>query len=432
MASVDSDTDWVVLDSDNPADSSDDDAGVRSVSSGCPTPDCRSDNDDDGGDHLLGAVLALSSATARRARSGTSSDSDEEKVLAATDDPEGLYEPAEAEEVRQPPPPLPKSLSGLFHHTLVGGVNYAVFDPVLLWPEKELIPDPTFSSISEEVSVLASSRGLVCLRGRTSGAYFVANPATNDRVRLPRHNCDHLAYGYGGEPAVVIAFEDTYTCCADHRGHYHVVVAFPLGDGVCGYESFSSRTWEWTVAEGVSAVEQVVAASGVGALGCAFWRTTMGYFLCYNPAARNADLFPAPQEVLQWPYWELGEMNGTLSVTCMDALVNEVVVLNLKLEHAGAGDITWTLAGHFEGGCLRNRDQVQLLRSQGPEVVMWDPMVERVVATDIEGRTTRTIGPLSGHQYIADFIPYVSSSTGITRIEAGAKCKVTAAVAEAQ
>ncbi|TVU11072.1 hypothetical protein EJB05_44635, partial [Eragrostis curvula] len=82
------------------------------------------------------------------------------------------------------------------------------------------------------------SHGLVCLRGRTGGAYFVANPATNNLVRLPRHACDHLAYG---DPVVVITFEDTYTCCADHRGHDHVVVAFLLGDGICGYESFSSR-----------------------------------------------------------------------------------------------------------------------------------------------------------------------------------------------
>ncbi|XP_062183166.1 uncharacterized protein LOC133887233 [Phragmites australis] len=177
---------------------------------------------------------------------------------------------------------------------------------------------------------------------------------------------------------------------------------------------------------------QVVSSSGVGALGRAFWRTTLGYFVCYDPLAATADLVPAPQEVMQWPYWELGEMEGFLCVTFMDELVNQVVVIRLHLEHR-AGEISWTtLAGHFEGGCLRNRDGVILLRSQGPaEVLVWDPMAELVVAMDLEGRTTRTIGPLSGLQYYADFIPYVSSSTGIFGDdEANAECTIAQDSAE--
>ncbi|XP_062203961.1 uncharacterized protein LOC133906171 [Phragmites australis] len=380
----DSDDDWVLLDS-----SSDDDR-VLALSSGCTSPDCRSDDD--------------------------------EEVVA--DGPEGLFELEDVEEVPQTPPPPPKAISGIFYHTLTGAVSYAAFDTICCWPPKQLIPDPAFSTCSEGVTVLASTRGLVCLRGTTTGAYFIANPTTLKRTRLPRHHCDHVAHG---DPAVVITFDDPYNSCADHCGHYHVVVAFPLGEGTYAYESFSSRTWQWRVAGGISAVEQVVSSSGVGALGRAFWRTTLGYFVCYDPLAATADLVPAPQEVMQWPCWELGEMEGFLCVTFMDELVNQVVVIRLHLEHR-AGEISWTtLTGHFEGGCLRNRDGVMLLRSQGPaEVLMWDPTAELVVAMDLEGRTTRTIGPLSGLQYYADFIPYVSSSTGIFGDEADAECTIAA------
>ncbi|KAK3140313.1 hypothetical protein QOZ80_5AG0399200 [Eleusine coracana subsp. coracana] len=417
-AAVDQDSDldsWVDIDPDNPADSSDDDAGVRSLSSGRTTPDCRSD------DEHLGVVLALSSR--RRSRSLSPIPDD--------DGPDDLFDIADAEVVPQHPPPRPQPLSGLFHHMLDATVSYASFDPIRSWSEKVLVPDPTFSACAEAVTVLASTRGLVCLRANASGNYIVANPATYERVRLPRHACDHRAYG---DPAVVITFENAYTCCAEHGGHYHVVVAFPLGDGVYAYESFSSRTWEWTVAAGLDAVEQVVSASGVGALGRAFWRTTLGYLLCYNPAAGAAKLVPAPQEVLEWPYWELGCMDDTLCVTCMNERVNSVAVTRLQLETSedGAAEVfNWSFCSYFEGGCLRNRHGVELLRSQGPEVVFWDLNLELVFAMDTEGRTTRTIGPLSGRQYYSDFIPYVSSSTGITSIKAGAECMITAADAEA-
>ncbi|GJN35593.1 hypothetical protein PR202_gb24385 [Eleusine coracana subsp. coracana] len=374
-AAVDQDSDldsWVDIDPDNPANSSDDDAGVRSLSSGRTTPDCCSDDE-----HL--GDLALSS----RRRS------------------------------RAPSPPSPTTTAPTTS-TTSPTPSYASFDPIRSWSEKVLVPDPSFSACNESVTVLASTRGLVCLRANASGNYIVANPATYERVRLPRHACDHSAYG---DPAVVITFENAYTCCDDHRDHYHVVVAFPLGDGVYAYESFSSRTWEWTVAAGVDAVEQVISASGVGALGRAFWRTTLGYFLCYNPAAGAATLVPAPQEVLDWPYWELGCMDNTLCVTCMNELVKSVAVTRLQLETSedGAEVFNWSFGSYFEGGCLRNRRGVELLRSQGPEVVFWDPNLELVFAMDTEGRTTRTIGPLSGRQYYSDFIPYVSSSTGITR-----------------
>lgn len=373
---MESDEGWVMLDSDNPADS-DDDGGVLALSSSCPTPDA----------------------------------SDDDEVVG--DDGEGLYDLEDAEEDEQPRPPPPKPLSGLFHHTPSSAASYAPFDA--LCSAKQLIPDPAFSVFPEEVTVLASTRGLVCLRGRTTGLYYITNPVTFKRVRLPPPNREHRAFG---EPAVVITFDES--CFDDDIDHYHVVVAFHIGDGIFGFESFSSRTCEWLVGGDICAVESVVSASGVGALGRAFWRTTTGYILCYNPQADYPERIFAPPEVEHRPLWELGEMDGNLCVTCMDERVNEVVVLELN---RSAGEIPWAWAGQFDSCKLRNRKGVTLLRSQGgAEVVMFDPQAELVVAMDLEGHTTRTIGTLSGTKYYADFIPYVSSIAEISSEQLGAEC----------
>jgi hypothetical protein len=386
--------DWVVL-----ASSSDDDERVIALSSGSCS--------DSEPDHAAGSPNLLPASL-------------------DPDDAEGLYALSDAEDTDaslQPSPRLPNPLSGLLHHTLAGDVAYSAFDPVPP-AAKQLVPDTTFAAFfPEPVAALASTRGLVCLRGACSAAYYVANPATFASERLPAPARDHRAHG---DPAVVIAFDldlDPDPCDADPERaesegegfyrHYHVVVAFPVGEGIYAFESFSSRAWAWATGSGVADAEAVLPGSGVGALGCAFWRTTMGLFLCYDPVSRRADLVPAPAEVMQWPYWELGEMDGTLCVTCMGARVDAVVVIRLDIV---SGAINWTLAGYFEGGCLRGRKDVTLLRSQGKaEVVMWDPSSETVVAMDIEGRTTRVIRFIPGSGYYADFIPYVSSLAAVSR-----------------
>ena len=100
----------------------------------------------------------------------------------------------------------------------------------------------------------------------------------------------------------------------------------------------------------------------------------------------------------------------------MDNSVGAVVVICLDFARRDtSGAVAWTLAGYFEGGCLRGRQDVTLLRSQGKaEVVMWDRTAQMVVAMDLEGRTTRTISFAAGTGYYADFIPYVSSLAAVS------------------
>jgi hypothetical protein len=414
--------DWVVLDSCS--SSSDDDHRVLALSSGCGTP--YSSGSDSDADADSTAVLSAAAAAAAAA-----ADADAEGVYAlsdAEDDDDYAYPP--------PSPPVPKPLAGLFHHTLARTVTYVAFDPSPSPSSaaKQLVPDPTFSSLIPHdagVAALASNRGLVCLRGAASGDYYVANPLTFTAATLPRPSLGHHDKG---DPAVVITFdldnrdedddENSAAATAAYDGrpgrfyrHYHVVVAFHVGDGIYAFESFSSRTWGWTVGGGIAPAETVVPSSGVGAMGCAFWRTTMGMLLCYEPVSGCADLVPAPAEVTLWPVWELGEMEGRLCATCADERVSAVVVICLDFARRDPeGAVACTLAGHFEGGAVRGRKAVTLLRSQGKaEVVVWDPSAETVVAMDLEGRTTRTITFIPpGTGYYADFIPYVSTLAAIS------------------
>uniref|UniRef100_A0ACD5W7F8 Uncharacterized protein n=3 Tax=Avena sativa TaxID=4498 RepID=A0ACD5W7F8_AVESA len=396
-----SDEEWTVLDAKNPADSSDDDHGVCSLPSDC------SDLDIDVSDHDY-----------TDSDEEISSGADEDDEMADEEDPYEVDEDEPLSAAR-----LSRPLSGMFHHTPWDSVAYAAFDPLRAAASaKRLIPDPAFAVFPENVAILASARGLVCLRGAKSGLYYVANPATFRRVRLPVHQRDHRL---DADPAVVITFEDDdasasrKSAATGDIAHYHVVVAFQVDDGVWAVESFSSRTWEWTIGGDICAPETVIATSGVGALGRAFWRTTIGHILCVTPETGCVDLIPAPHEVATRPHWEIGEMEGNFAVACADHEFREVAVLYMV--PASATDIQWAWAGQFDGHKAGCHAGMTLLRSQGAaEVVVWDSVPELVIAMDFDGRQTRSIGPLVGGNYYTDFIPYVGSESEIYSEEVGA------------
>jgi hypothetical protein len=119
-----------------------------------------------------------------------------------SNDIEGFYAWADAEDTEAAPPassPLPWTLSSLIHHTLAGDVVHAAFDPVRHTAvplrgggghhdAKQLVPDTTFSAFfHKSVVALASTRDIVGLHGASSAAYYIANPATFARERLPDH-----------------------------------------------------------------------------------------------------------------------------------------------------------------------------------------------------------------------------------------------------
>jgi hypothetical protein len=117
-----------------------------------------------------------------------------------------FFVPTDDEGVPQPELPNPKTISGLFHHMSHGSVTYSTFHPILPSSHKELMPDPSFSSCGEEVTVLVSAHGLVYLRAN----YIVANPFTFNQVHLPCHTRDHFT---NGVLAVVNTFEEAAASC---------------------------------------------------------------------------------------------------------------------------------------------------------------------------------------------------------------------------
>ncbi|KAL5648090.1 hypothetical protein ACJX0J_042445, partial [Zea mays] len=123
-----------------------------------------------------------------------------------SNDIEGFYAWADAEDTESALPPsssLPHTLSNLIHHTLAGDVVHAAFDPVCHTAvplrgggghhdAKQLVPDTTFSAFfHKSVVALASTQDIVGLHGASSAAYYIANPATFARERLPDHDADH-------------------------------------------------------------------------------------------------------------------------------------------------------------------------------------------------------------------------------------------------
>ncbi|VAI26560.1 unnamed protein product [Triticum turgidum subsp. durum] len=403
-----SDEEWVVLDPDNPAESSDDDRGVLALPASTSPLSLSSDDDEDDDDDDGGGLESAGSEDEEEDPFEVDEDGDDDGLESAgsEDEEEDPFEVDEDEDAS--PARLTRPLSGMFHHTPLDSVAYAAFDPVR--SAKQLIPDPAFSAFPERVSVLASARGLVCLRGCATGFYYVANPLTFRRVRLPYHNRDHRL---DADPAVVIAFEDDDDDDDAGFRHYHVVVTYQVHDGVWAVESFSTRTWDWRVGDDICAPETVVAQSGVGARGRAFFRTTIGHILCYTPETGCVDLIPAPQEVEGRKDWEIGEMEGNFCVACVDKDAKEVAVLYMVPGDA-ADQVTWAWAGQFHANKMGYHDRMTLLRSQGAaEVVMWDPLEQLVLAADFDGRVTRSIGPLSGGMYYSDFIPYVNSYADI-------------------
>ncbi|KAF0900579.1 hypothetical protein E2562_033046 [Oryza meyeriana var. granulata] len=118
MAEAECEVDLVMLDSDNPADSSDDDL-----------------------------ILALSSSCTIPAASDSDENNEESNV-----DGEDLYGGDLEEELPRPPPPRP--LSGLFYRTVsTNGPGYLYFGA--LGRAKQLFPDPRFSAFPEPVAILA-------------------------------------------------------------------------------------------------------------------------------------------------------------------------------------------------------------------------------------------------------------------------------------
>ncbi|XP_008783459.2 uncharacterized protein LOC103702700 isoform X1 [Phoenix dactylifera] len=297
----------------------------------------------------------------------------------------------------------PRPVSGLFLHrrgdTSCELPAYAPFDRAA-----DAIPDPSLSFLQEPVAVAASARGLLCCRGRASGGYYVCNPTTAAWTALPPPS-----NGHGADPAVALVFDEpaVYNFHADYR----VVCAYPIPgggcDGIYGFETFSSASWNWTASAEICATERILTGSGVSAGGRAYWRTTTEEVVAYDPVVDTWTAIARPGGDLDLILWELGELEGSVSCTCVKAASVTAWVM---------GDGGWEAAGEWSRVPSRNCEEwPRPLRSQGgKELLFWEGEGKRVVSRNLTGRVTRRLRDGVTDHY-TNFLPYVSTLVQVRR-----------------
>ncbi|EHA8588927.1 putative F-box protein [Cocos nucifera] len=295
----------------------------------------------------------------------------------------------------------PHPISGFFLHRPTADElpAYAPFDCAA-----DALPDPSLSFLPEPVAVAASARGVLCCHGRASGGYYVCNPTTSTWAALPPPANDH-----GADPAIALVFDEpgVYNFHADYR----VVCAHPIAgggcDGIYGFETFSSAAWKWAASAEICPAERILAGSGVAACGMAYWRTTTEEVVAFDPVAYTWTAITRPGADLDLIGWELGEMEGRLSCTCVkEGSVTAWVMGNGGWEKAGEWYRVWSGIG-----------EEWPLRSQGRrELLFWEAEDKGVVARNLKGRVTRVLRDHATDHH-TDFVPYVSTLVQVRRYD---------------
>ncbi|XP_074309081.1 F-box protein At5g07610-like [Silene latifolia] len=156
-----------------------------------------------------------------------------------------------------------RSLSGLFGQTPEGPISFISLDPMAYG-----VPDPEMKFLPEPVDLVASSNGLLCLRGRTEDkAYYICNPVNQQWKKLPKPEADH-----GSIPAVVLVFEPSLL---KFETDYQLICAFPSPDFHDAYEfeMYSSTDNSWKVSPEMLFGERprVLERNGVHLNGVVYW-----------------------------------------------------------------------------------------------------------------------------------------------------------------
>ncbi|PUZ36783.1 hypothetical protein GQ55_9G064700 [Panicum hallii var. hallii] len=218
----------------------------------------------------------------------------------------------------------PRRASGLF---------VAAPDPGLLFlplDAADTVPSPplAFLPASSAPAVLSSSQGVACCFSSADDAYFVCNPATGSWEGVPCPPC-RITWP---RPAIVVLFDASVY---NFGGDFTLVCAFESapGSGIYCFALFTSVTGAWWVADAVAPAEGLIPASGVAAGGVAWWRTSIGTAVGYNPVTGRVELAVCPGDSA---HWEIGSAAGKLH--CAVLADGDVVVFRLD------GNSGWEVA----------------------------------------------------------------------------------------
>ncbi|KAJ1690074.1 hypothetical protein LUZ63_014229 [Rhynchospora breviuscula] len=296
----------------------------------------------------------------------------------------------------------PKLVSGLFYDT-GDDKRYVSFDPPL-----SNLPDPSLSYLPEPFNIMASTLGVMCLRGLQTLKYYMTNPTTKQWAELPQPNMLHP-----DDVAVVVVFDEPSVY--NFSGDYRVVCAYPVIEGVWTFETFSSITWAWTQSSEICAVENILSESGTAVGAMAYWRTTMETVLSYNPVKDRKNIIPRPHSELAEVWWELGEMDGKLSVT---SKLREKAIHVSTLESANNEEMLhWKKVGSFWLG--DDHGDPKPIQSQGSAaLVFWEEKIflRELVLRDVKGKLLRKFNYPNNY---TDFVPYISTLVPVKRSDAG-------------
>ncbi|WOK99563.1 F-box/kelch-repeat protein [Canna indica] len=299
-------------------------------------------------------------------------------------------------------------ISGFFYHTIDGKPAYAPF-----CLETVALPDPSLSFLPEDVSVKASSRGLLCCHGRRTNHYYVCNPLNRVWAALPPQRNVHSP-----GTAVVLVLHQSQAQPRGTPRDFWVVCKYSDVAGLAGefsVEKFSSATWRW---EEESWAEEPLGRveCGLAANGEAWWRMTKQTIVAYNPQTNLVRTISGIDDGLmdkgRSAWWEMGEVGGLPCITNVVAaappqepfLKAEVLCMFLDEQDVQIYEGGW--CGFMEGVSEQN---VRPLRMQGAkEMVFWDGD-RRIFGCDLWNRQTRVL-VINTPDYCTDFLPYCFSA----------------------
>ncbi|KAH9609026.1 hypothetical protein KSS87_004034 [Heliosperma pusillum] len=289
-----------------------------------------------------------------------------------------------------------RSLSGLFGQTPGGVISFIPLDPMAYG-----VPDPEMKFLPEPVDLLASSNGLLCLRGRTEDkAYYICNPVNQQWKKLPKPEAEH-----GSFPAVVLVFEPSLL---KFETDYQIICAFPSPDfhGAYEFEMYSSTANSWKISPEILFGERprVLERNGVHLNGVVYWLSNEFSLVGYDLKINRAKLIPC---------FDLSDSVGVIDGKICTSRKQGRKLIIFVLSNV-LGEAKWEkrrLWVNHSNMCPDSSEYTQHVFITGSDLVMFNDGMT-IFCYDLKTKETKSIGTESDcNQYNRNgfYVPCVNS-----------------------
>ncbi|KAH7689914.1 hypothetical protein IHE45_02G013500 [Dioscorea alata] len=302
-----------------------------------------------------------------------------------------------------------RSISGILFPTVSAGIGFAPFSPST--------GNLSLSFLPPSLAVVAASNGLVLLRGPWS-SYYLCNPLISEVSRIPRPARPHT------RDATALVFS------ANPMSQFHLVCAVYI-QGMYQFETYSSGSalWRSSIQE-IPCSGEIMPSSAVSACGKAYWRTTDGVIVGFDPVIGDSRVIERPDGIGSSARWQLGEAGDRLCCVVVQASSVEI--------HVYEASNGWTLVGSIAvvspekeeedgeeeeeedwviGGTIVCRETPWPLRFQSadPQAVLW--VDGRVLAVDLASWRVRAVR-IDGAAPDASIDDYVAHINTVASVQA--------------